>query len=315
MAMAAELQDFLSLSPFTYKLLVGVIAIGGSLAGIVYLLRRSVAGAVCQSKAVLSGKTVIITGGNTGIGKATAVDLARRDARVILACRSVEKGEKAVVDVHRESGSDNVIFHQLDLASLASIRQFVAQILEEEPRIDILINNAGIFGCPYWKTKDGFEMQFRVNHLGHFLLTNLLLDRIKEAPAARIVNMSSSLHKRCEGISFDDLNMERSYNPQRAYAHSKLATILFIRALARRLEGTKVTVNVLHPGIVRTDLGRHMRKEMALPLKVHVRHIRHSLLHPYSGYISRVNYLRIARVNVFRKYEFCRLHFHISHTL
>ncbi len=261
-------QDFLSLSPSTYRVLVGILAIGGTVAGAFYLLRRTVAGAVCQSKALLSGKTVVITGGNTGIGKATAVDLARRNARVILACRSVEKGEKAAVDVRRESGNNNVIFRQLDLASLASVRQFAAQILKEEQKIDILINNAGIFGCPYWKTEDGFEMQFGVNHLGHFLLTNLLLERIKEAPAARIVNVSSSLYKRCDGIKFDDLQMETSYHSQRAYAHSKLATILFTRALARRLEGSNATVNVIHPGVVKTDLGRHVWKEMSLPLRV-----------------------------------------------
>ena len=139
-----------------------------------YFIRRFLAGGVCYSKASLTRRTVIITGSNTGIGKATAIDLAKRNARIILACRNVEKGEKAVLDIQRESGNDNVVFRQLDLASFASIRQFVALILKEEPRIDILINNAGIFMCPYTLTQDGFEMQFGVNHLGHFLLTNLL---------------------------------------------------------------------------------------------------------------------------------------------
>ena len=138
----------------------------------------------------------IITGANTGIGLETAVDLAKRNARVILACRSVERGETAAIEVRKRSGNDDVVFVQLDLASLDSVRKFAAKILEEEPRIDTLINNAGVMALPERKlTQDGFEMQFGTNHLGHFLLTNLLLDRIKEALLARIINVSSSVHK------------------------------------------------------------------------------------------------------------------------
>ena len=241
-----------TLTSYPYNILVGAVAFGGAL----YLTRRYFAGGVCRSKALLNGKTVVITGANAGIGKETAVDLARRNARVIMACRSVEKGEKAAVEVRKRSGSDNVVFMQLDLASLTSVRQFAARVLEEEPRLDILINNAGVMACPYTKTEDGFEMQFGVNHLAHFLLTNLLLDRLTEAPSARIVNLSSLAHAFGK-INFDDLNSEQSYGSWSAYGQSKLANILFTRSLAKRLEGTNVTVNAVHPGSVITELQRH----------------------------------------------------------
>eukprot|EP00731_Ephydatia_muelleri_P018055 Em0011g95a len=235
-----------------------LLVLGGTvLAGTLYLARRYAAGGVCYSRAKLDGKTVIVTGANTGIGKETAVDLARRGARVILACRSAEKGEEAVVEVRARSGNDKVVFRRLDLASLESVRQFASSILEEEPTIDILINNAGVMACPYSKTEDGFEMQFGVNHLAHFLLTNLLLDRLKEAPTARIVTVSSTAHRRAKGINFDDLNSEKSYSPFLAYGQSKLANILFTRSLAKRLAGTSVIANCLHPGVIRTELGRH----------------------------------------------------------
>ena len=215
---------------------------------------------MCKSQARLDGKTVIITGGNSGIGLETAVDLAKRQARVILACRSVEKGEKAVADVKKRSGNDNVVFVQLDLASLDSVRDFAAKILEEQAQqIDILINNAGVMMIPERRlTKDGFEMQFGTNHLGHFLLTNLLLDHIKKAPSARIVNVSS-LAYHGGVIDINDLNSERSYAPIATYCKNKLANILFTRGLAKRLQGTNVTVNAVHPGGIRTGLQQHSK--------------------------------------------------------
>ena len=176
---------------------------------------------------------------------------------MILACRSVERGETAAREVKEKSGSDKVVFRQLDLASLASVRQFSTTILEEETRIDILINNAGVWMGDREVSEDGFEMHFAVNHLGHFLLTNLLLDRIKAAPAGRIINVSALLYRFCRGISFDDINFEQSYSAGYAYRHSKLANILFTRELARRLEGSNVTVNALHPGVIQTELRRH----------------------------------------------------------
>ena len=238
--------------------LFGGIAVGVVGLSCAFLIRRWAAGGVCRSKARLDGKTVIITGANTGIGLETAVDLAKRNARVILACRSVERGEKAAVEVRKRSSNDNIVFRQLDLASLESVRKFAGKILEEEPRIDILINNAGVMALPERKlTNDGFEMQFGTNHLGHFLLTNLLLDRIKEAPSARIVNVSSRAYLRGD-LDFDNLNCERSYSPWVAYGTSKLANILFTRSLAKRLERTSVTANALHPGMIMTELARHL---------------------------------------------------------
>ena len=252
-AITRQFRSLISSHPYSIPLGTAGFVLG------LYCLRKYFAGGVCTSKARLDGKTVIITGANTGIGLETAVDLAGRQARVILACRSSEKGEKAAVEVRRRSGNDNVVFRLLDLSSLESVRRFASTMLDEEPQIDILVNNAGVMACPYTKTVDGFEMQFGVNHLGHFLLTNLLLDRLKEAKAARIVNVSSIAYRGGK-INFDDMNYEHSkYSSFSAYSNSKLANILFTRALAKRLEGTEVTVNVLHPGAVRTKLGRHLR--------------------------------------------------------
>lgn len=240
---------------YPYYFALGAIGVGVSL----YCLRKYFAGGVCTSKANLDGKTVIITGANTGIGLETAINLAKRSARIILACRSPEKGEKAAVEVRRRSGNDNVVFRQLDLASLDSVRHFASTVLDEEPQIDVLINNAGVMGCPYSKTVDGFEMQFGVNHLGHFLLTNLLLNRLKDAPAARIVTVSA-LAATWGNIDFDNINWDHAgtYNPLRAYMASKLANVLFTQALAKRLEASRVTANALHPGVISTtELGRH----------------------------------------------------------
>lgn len=241
---------------FTFDVLVGSATLCAFTG--VYLLRRYAMGGVCKSRAMLTGKTVVITGANAGIGKETAVDLARRNARVIMACRSAERGEMAAVEVRRRSNNDNVVFHQLDLASLASIHEFATQILKQEKQLDILINNAGVFMLPLWRTKDGFEMHFGVNYLGHFLLTNLLLERLKEAPAARIVNVAADIPSWLGGINFDDINSEKSYSRVKAVIQSKLAIILSSQHLAQQLAGTKVTVNTVHPGIVRNDFGRYL---------------------------------------------------------
>ena len=236
-----------------YSILLGTVAFGAT----VYLMKKYFGGGVCYSKNKLTGKTAIITGSNTGIGLETAIDFAKRGCRVILACRSVEKGQAAVEEVKKRANSEDVVFVQLDLASLQSVREFAAKILEEEARLDLLINNAGVMMCPYTLTDDGFELQFGVNHLAHFLLTNLLLERMKEAPDARIVNVSSLGHSLGK-INFDDLKSERSYNSLTAYGQSKLANILFTRQLAKRMEGTSVTAYALHPGGVRTELARHI---------------------------------------------------------
>ncbi|XP_039990103.1 retinol dehydrogenase 13-like isoform X2 [Xiphias gladius] len=226
-------------------------------------VKKWMAGRICRSKARLDGKTVLITGGNTGIGKETAVDLAKRGAKVILACRDLDRANKAAEDVRKRSGNDSVIVKKLDLASLQSVRQLAKDILASEERLDVLINNAGVMGCPKWQTEDGFEMQFGVNHLGHFLLTNCLLDLLKKSAPSRIVNVSSLAHERGH-IYFDDINQEKEYRPWKSYAQSKLANVLFTRELSNRLQGTEVTTYSLHPGVIRTELGRHFWPTMPL---------------------------------------------------
>ncbi|XP_059148048.1 retinol dehydrogenase 14-like [Physella acuta] len=212
---------------------------------------------LCPSQANLNGKTVLITGANSGIGRATAIELARRKAKVILACRSILSAKETEQHIKRMTGNSMVISKELNLASLNSIKQFCTQILEEEQKIDILINNAGVFQCPYTKTEDGFEMQMGVNHFGHFLLTSLLLDKIKSSSPSRIVIVSSALSKR-GSIKFEDVHSELHYSKTQAYADSKLANLLFARELSQRLQGTGVDVLSLHPGMVVTNLGRHV---------------------------------------------------------
>eukprot|EP00058_Branchiostoma_floridae_P027907 XP_002613398.1 hypothetical protein BRAFLDRAFT_68406 [Branchiostoma floridae] len=178
-------------------------------------------------------------------------------ARVILACRDLTKAKTAAAEIRKSTGNGNIVIEQLDLASLASVRTFATIINEREPNVNILVNNAGVMMCPQWKTEDGFEMQFGTNHLGHFLLTNLLLDKLKKSAPSRVVIVSARLYDGGK-INFDDINAERSYSPFGAYCQSKLANVLFMRELAQRLEGTGVTANALHPGVMNTELGRHV---------------------------------------------------------
>ncbi|KAF1375199.1 hypothetical protein PFLUV_G00237030 [Perca fluviatilis] len=208
---------------------------------------------------MMNGKTIIVTGANSGIGKATAAGIVKLQGRVIMACRDLRRAEEAAREILQETGSDRsqLIVKQLDLASLTSVHTFCRDIIKEEPRLDVLINNAGVYQCPYAQTEDGFEMQFGVNHLGHFLLTHLLLNLLKQSAPSRVVVVSSKLYKHGH-INFEDLNSEQSYDKAFAYSRSKLANLLFTRELARRLEGSGVAVNALTPGIVRTNLGRHV---------------------------------------------------------
>ncbi|XP_061734386.1 retinol dehydrogenase 13 [Nerophis ophidion] len=236
---------------------------GGSLLA----LRRWMAGGVCRSKARLDGKTVLITGANTGIGKETALDLAKRGARVILACRDMTKAYLAADYIRHTSGNSNVVVKKLDLASLRSVRDLVKDIQLTEERLDILINNAGIMMCPKWKTDDGYEMQFGINHLGHFLLTNLLAEMLKKSAPSRVVIVSSSAHEKGH-IHFEDINLDQDYQCDVSYRQSKLANVLFCRELASRLQGTGVMTYSLHPGVVRTELGRYMFPPMPLWKKI-----------------------------------------------
>ncbi|XP_069091246.1 retinol dehydrogenase 13 isoform X2 [Pleurodeles waltl] len=236
------------------KYLLPVSMIGTAIGGTI-IIKDYMGGGACPSKATIKGKTVIITGANTGIGKETALELAKRGGKIILACRDMNKCEEAAKEIRGKTLSHNVFAKHLDLASLKSVSEFAQKINEEEPHVDILINNAAIMRCPYWTTDDGFEMQFGVNHLGHFLLTNLLLEKLKNSGHSRIINVSSLAHIAGE-IDFDDLNwVKKKYDTKAAYCRSKLANVLFTKELARRLEG--VTANSLHPGVAATELGRH----------------------------------------------------------
>ncbi|XP_071792189.1 retinol dehydrogenase 13-like [Asterias amurensis] len=225
-----------------------------------WVLKRYIRGGWCYSGARMDGKTVIVTGASSGIGKETAKDMARRGARVILACRNKAKAAEAKAEIRRATSSGHLVIRQLDLSSLASIRAFAEKIKEEESRLDVLINNAGVMMCPKQSTEDGFEMQFGVNHLGHFLLTNLLLDLIKSSSPSRIVNVSSIAHGGGK-MQWEDLMMDEEYDRFSAYGQSKLASMLFTLELSRQLEGSGVTVNALHPGVVQTELFRHMEAE------------------------------------------------------
>jgi NAD(P)-dependent dehydrogenase (short-subunit alcohol dehydrogenase family) len=199
----------------------------------------------------------VITGGNAGIGKETAIGLARAGMHVVITSRDRARGSTALEEIRTRSGSDTVEVMALDLADFGSIRRFTDDYLASHDRLDVLVNNAGLILTRRTETVDGFETMFGVNHLGHFLLTQLLLDRIRASAPARIVVVSSHAHKTArKGLDFDDLQSERGYSSFRVYGKTKLANIYFTRELARRLEGAGVTANALHPGFVASRFGR-----------------------------------------------------------
>ncbi|HSR83346.1 MAG TPA: SDR family oxidoreductase [Streptosporangiaceae bacterium] len=207
--------------------------------------------------AELTGRTFLVTGANTGIGLATARALAERGGRVHIAARSPEKGEAAVAAIREASGSDQVAFLKLDLASLASVREAARAFLALGEPLHVLINNAGVAGRR-GLTSDGFELIFGVNHLGHFALTSALLDCLT-ASQARIVNVASDAHLQAPGVDFDRLRRPaRTIAAMREYAVSKLCNVLFTQELARRLAGTGVTAYALHPGVVASDIWRRV---------------------------------------------------------
>ncbi|XP_018575642.1 retinol dehydrogenase 13-like [Anoplophora glabripennis] len=235
--------------------------IGSAVAGVIgfaYLTKELVGGQRYQGKGVTAkDKVIIVTGANTGIGKEITWELARRGAKVYMACRDMKRCEKAREEIVLDTKNKYVYCRKCDLASLQSVRDFIKIFKSEQKRLDVLINNAGVMNTPNTKTKDGFEMQLGVNHMGHFLLTNLLLDLLKESTPSRIINVSSVAHKRGK-INKDDLNSDKNYNASDAYAQSKLANVLFTKELANKLQGTGVTVNSVHPGLVDTEIIRHM---------------------------------------------------------
>ena len=210
----------------------------------------------------LTGRTYIVTGANSGIGFVTARQLGLQGATVVLACRRVDEGEARCAEVRAEHPAAQIEARALDLASLDSVRAFAAGFLADHTRLDGLINNAGVMNTPDKKTDDGFELQFGVNHLGHFLLTELLLDVLESSAPSRIVVLSSCYHDVAQGrkgeIDLEDPMFEsRAYDGWASYAQSKLANLLHAKGLAKRLEGTGVTAVSVHPGWVRTNLMRN----------------------------------------------------------
>ncbi len=202
-----------------------------------------------------TGKVIVVTGANSGLGYEGSLALARQGAHVALACRNMEKGETAVNQIRQQVPDASLKLMALDLADLASIRQFAQDFRASHDRLDVLINNAGIMAIPYRQTADGFEMQFGVNHLGHFALTGQLIDLITQTDNSRVVTVSSNLHKQGK-IDFENLNSERDYSKWGAYNNSKLANLLFAYELQRRLaaSGSKTISAAAHPGYASTNL-------------------------------------------------------------
>jgi NAD(P)-dependent dehydrogenase (short-subunit alcohol dehydrogenase family) len=239
----------------------------------------------------LSGRVYIVTGANSGSGFATSKQLAEQGAHVIGACRRVNAGEEAFADLGTIRGSVEIM--ELDLASLTSVRRFAEAFLAKYDRLDGLVNNAGVMAPPKGKTEDGFETQFGINHLGHFLLTELLLDTLKASAPSRIVCVSSVAHAGMRGqpaeIDFDDLHYDkREYNATNAYAQSKLANVLHAVDLARRLEGTGVSAFSVHPGWIRSNLAQHM-------MPVWVQNV---VMRPFSGLLGMMSWFEGAQTTL-----------------
>lgn len=245
-----------------------------------------------KSNKRLDGKVAIITGSDTGIGYETALDFAKRGARVILACRDTVNAEKAVNKLQAKTGNKNIDYEYIDLADLDSVRSFADKIKSLTDRLDLLVNNAGVMACPNkWRTKQGYDMQFGINHLGHFLLTNLLLDLIKKTPQSRIISVSSVAHY-FGTMDWDNLDGKHNYNLVKGYCQSKLAIVLFTRELAKRLEGTGVTAVCLHPGAVRTGIIRYTGETMCrlFPLIVKIFYLCYMIVtkNPYEGSLTTI---------------------------
>lgn len=208
----------------------------------------------------MKGRIVLVTGANAGIGKAAVIDLADKGATVIMLCHSQERGKQAYDEIMLTPGR-NVSLMLCDLGSRESIKGFVEAFKSRYDRLDVLINCAGVITLDRRETADGLELQFGVNHMGHFMLTLLLLDKLERSDAGRIVVFSSGAHKAGK-IHFDDYNLTKGYNVAKSYCQSKLANLLFVRELARRLQqkGSRITVNAVHPGAVATQIGANREK-------------------------------------------------------
>lgn len=210
-----------------------------------------------------SGKTILITGGNSGIGYYTALALAKAGAHVIIAGRNADRIDQAIKSIEAEEVDGRVEAGIVDLASLESVNGFTAQVLAVHPKLDVLINNAGVMMPPEGKTEDGFESQFGINFVGHFALTGLLFDRLQSTTGSRVVTLSSIAHRGAH-IDFDNLRLEKPYDQKREYYQSKLADLLFTLELGRRIDakGASVLSVACHPGFTKTELQRHVDPKM-----------------------------------------------------
>ncbi len=216
---------------------------------------------------MIRDKTILVTGASSGIGKAVAQHLAKLGARVVIVCRNEQRGAPALDDIRKTSGNSSVELLTADLGSQEQTRELARKFLQGHDRLDVLINNAGLYLSKRMVTEDGIETTLAVNHLAPFLLTNLLLDALKASSPSRVITVSSEAHRRGT-IDFEDLSMERRYNWIDAYARSKLANVLFTYELARRLEGTEVTALTLHPGVVATRIWNRNRNPLNYLLRI-----------------------------------------------
>ncbi len=217
----------------------------------------------------LSGKIIIVTGGNSGLGYESVKAFAKKGAEVIIASRSPEKAEEVKIEISKDNVSGKIRVMYLDLADLGTVKKFASEFRKNYKRLDVLLNNAGIMMSPYFKTKDGFEGQFGINHLGHFALTGLLFDLLDKTPGSRVVNVSSGAHKQGT-MDFSNLmfNDGKGYSSMKAYGRSKLSNLLFTYELQRKLEaaGKDPIAVAAHPGIAMTNLGRYMEKKIIIKI-------------------------------------------------
>jgi NAD(P)-dependent dehydrogenase (short-subunit alcohol dehydrogenase family) len=211
-----------------------------------------------ESPLSMRGRVCMITGANSGIGKATALGLAKLGATVVMVCLDRARGESALKEISQGSGNTSISLFVADLASQKSVRLLAKEFTDTNPKLHVLINNAGVLQTKRILTEDNIETTFAVNYLAHFLLTNLLLETLEASAPSRIVTLSSNLHQGAQ-INFEDLQGEKHFSGFGAYHQSKLANILFTYELSKRLQGTRVTANCLHPGAIRTNLGRHQK--------------------------------------------------------
>jgi NAD(P)-dependent dehydrogenase (short-subunit alcohol dehydrogenase family) len=211
----------------------------------------------------LSGKTVIVTGSNTGIGFETALNLYQQGAKVYVACRNEEKGLAAINRMKAKSGCGELVYGYLDLASLSSVKEFAEKVISTESRLDLLVNNAGVMIPPPSKSEDGFELQFGVNFIGHFALTGHLFNLLESTSGSRVVTLSSIAHRGAV-IDFDNFKLEKTYNNWREYGQSKLADLIFTLEFEKRLRnnGYQIMSLAAHPGFSKTDLQKYMDKDM-----------------------------------------------------